>query len=294
MIAESAAHEAGHALSLNHELLCEDLMSYECVGVEKEGFVDQDSPCVEYDEELTPTEVDCICEPADHQNTHQSLLAAFGPGSPRRPRVFITEPGYNQVVEPGFVVRFDIDDPYDSTERAELWIDGALDFELDTAPFVFNGPDQLSDGGHQVEVRIFTDYGEAADSVMGGVGPPCGAEDCAEGEACVEGRCVTGPGVAGGLGETCVEGDDCASGLCANDGLVKRCIEICDPSATGCPAGFDCVRAGEDDGVCWPAEEEPPAGGCAVARDDDPPWLLLVLSLVAGLALLGGRRMRRA
>ena len=290
MIAETAAHEAGHAFSLDHEEKCEDLMSYDC-NEAKDGFVDEDSACVEYNDDLTYEIRDCSCDPPESQNTHQSLLAAFGAGTPVLPKVVITEPAYNDVVEPGFPVQITIEDPYNATTQAELWVDGVEILTLTTKPFAFNGPTEMSDGSHEVEVRVFGWYGDSSDSIMVIVGAPCqGPDDCLEGETCVEGRCVVGPGQAGGLGQECAIAADCASGLCASDGLVKRCTEICDPAGQRCPDDFSCVRAGQDDGVCWPSEDDGDSGGCRVTGDRGVPWLPAALALLVALALFGRRR----
>jgi hypothetical protein len=196
------------------------------------------------------------------------------------------------VVVPGFPIKFTADDYYDSVRRAELWVDGSLSLTVSSPPFFLNAPAELADGSHEIEVRIAAMYGDAADSVMVVVGPPCQSpEDCLGDETCVEGRCTAGPGVAGGLGETCQSGEDCTSGLCANDGVVRRCIEICDPARQGCPSDFICVHAGEDDGVCWPNQDESvDSGGCAVTHDPALPWLPIGLSLLVSFVLFGRRR----
>ncbi len=289
LIAETVAHEAGHAFSLDHEEKCEDLMSYDC-REGKDGFVDEDSACVEYNEDLSYEIRDCYCDPPEFQNSHQSLRSAFGEGTPLLPKVIITAPLYNAVVEPGFAVQITIEDPYNATSQAELWVDGVNTFTLTSPPFAFNGPTELADGSHEVEVRVMGWYGDSSDSVMVVVGPPCqGSDDCQDSEACVEGRCVVGPGESGGLGEECASADDCASGLCASDGLVKRCTEICTPAKQLCPGGFACVGAG-DDGVCWPSEDDDDSGGCAVARDPAVPWLPLALALLGLFGWLARRR----
>ena len=44
----------------------------------------------------------------------------------------------------------------------------------------------------------------------------------ADGETCVDGRCVAGPGTAGRLGESCASNEDCVSGLCGADEFYAR------------------------------------------------------------------------
>ncbi len=291
LIGETAAHEAGHQLGLDHELLCEDLMSYDC-GEQEEGFVDEDSSCVWYDDNLAPQETDCSCDPPEAQNSFQWLLEAFGEGSaPTMPSVQITSPTYNQLVEPHFAIQFTMDDPYFSISQVELWVDDENIYTLNNKPYVLNGPDELAPGAHEVTVKVTNMFGVGSDTIWVVSGTPCGSDqECAIGEGCVEGRCVDGPEMTGGLGTVCTSAEDCTSGLCANDGVERRCIEICDPAQQGCPTGFDCRHVGEDDGGCWPATEIVEPGGCRASRDHSAPWLPILVSLLFSFVILRGRR----
>jgi uncharacterized protein (TIGR03382 family) len=113
------------------------------------------------------------------------------------------------------------------------------------------------------------------------------ADDCDEGMACVDERCVPGPGTTGGLGETCVRDEDCAGGQCNVDTEGNGyCTAECDPAKKGCPTGFGCVKAG-DSGVCWPGADED-GGGCNAGGNASGLGLLGV-----ALAALVTRRRRR-
>jgi uncharacterized protein (TIGR03382 family) len=70
---------------------------------------------------------------------------------------------------------------------------------------------------------------------------------------------------------------------CADGGeALEHCVEECDVATKGsCPAGFDCLPAG-DTGVCWPAAE----GGCCDAGGAPP----LLLALGAIVLVLRRRR----
>lgn len=90
-------------------------------------------------------------------------------------------------------------------------------------------------------------------------------------------RCVP-DGLA--LGEPCSSGEECRTGICAG-----TCTRICDDSP--CPAGFDCVPAGEVSG-CFPATEDAGGGGGCAASAASGGWASLAL-----LGLLALRRRRR-
>ena len=51
-----------------------------------------------------------------------------------------------------------------------------------------------------------------------------------------------------------------------------------------CPEGFECLRAMDDVGACWPA----PGGGCCDAGGGGPG--ALVLAAMVGIAVLRRRR----
>ncbi len=126
-------------------------------------------------------------------------------------------------------------------------------------------------------------------------------DDCGDPNLqCVDGSCApieTDP--PGSLGDICSGNDECISGICgAGPGGVNRCVALCDPAASTCPDGFDCLSAG-DSGACWPASGDDPednpnssgvSGGCAVGggSSSGAPALGLLL-----LALAVFRRRRR-
>jgi len=280
-ICETIAQEAAHGWGLDHEYLCADPMTY-LNGCGDKFYQDNNAPCGEYSARS------CSCG-GSTQNSYQRIKAIFGASTPTPPVVAITEPVNNANVEPGFIVRADFDDN-DGVKNAALYVDDQLAMMLDTPPFVFNAPSSMSDGSHEIKVVAHDLFdAEGSDSIYVIVGEPCGgSDDCDSGQACVDGRCVPGPGTPGGLGETCTNGDECASGLCGTDADGDQlCTEPCDPAADACPGGFECRSAGEG-GVCWPGTGG--GGGCDVGRSDRlPPGFLALLGLVA-LALLARRR----
>jgi MYXO-CTERM domain-containing protein len=280
-ICEVVAQETAHAFGLDHEYLCEDPMTY-LNGCGPKTFHDVNAPCGEFSQRQ------CQCG-GSTQNSVQKILAVFGPGTPTPPTVNITEPGEGSTVDQGFVVRADITDNTEVT-RADLIINSRTVQTLTLPPWAFNAPTDLSQGIQQVEVRAYDNYNSTgSDFVNVTLGSPCGnPSDCNEGETCIEGRCVPGPGTQGGLGEACERNEDCASNQCASDGTGMYCIEQCDSQ---CPDGFGCIAAG-DVNVCWPGAENPdPPGGCCQTGGDS--GLPTGIVLVIGALLLGGLRRRR-
>ena len=280
-ICETVAQESAHSFTLDHEYYCPDPMTY-LYGCGAKKFRDYNAPCGEDGTRQ------CRCT-GSSQNSYQILINHFGEAVATPPSVTITMPQDNAQVTPEFIVRLDATDDV-QVDYVEMRIDGNLVTTLQNPPWVFNGPADLGEGGHQVQVTAYDNRGDTgSDTINVILGEPCGgASDCNDGEACVDGRCVVGPGEPGGLGQTCTEGNQCYSGLCGSDGNGNRfCTETCDTEAQGCPDGFGCLNAG-DTGVCWPGADGG-GGGCA-ASDDDAPAIPIALFAMFGLAFLFRRR----
>jgi hypothetical protein len=288
-ICDTVAQETAHAFTLDHELLASDPMTYLDYSGER-AFQNIDAQCGEYQND--PRQ--CYCGGSDNsessQNSFQDLYALFGAAAPTPPEVAITEPADGDVVEGGFVVRVDVSDPQ-GIARVELLIDGAVVSEITSAPWVLNAPASLGNGNHIVIARAFDGAGTAGtDEVTVTVGAPCSDGDCEEGLACVDGRCVVGPGEDGGLGEPCLEHAECVSGLCARSGDEGYCTETCSLDDGFCPSGFACTNAGGT-GVCWPGEGG--SGGCVVtesSRGGASNGLPLAFGTLLALFLIRRRR----
>ncbi|MBI2897161.1 MAG: trypsin-like serine protease [Deltaproteobacteria bacterium] len=117
---------------------------------------------------------------------------------------------------------------------------------------------------------------------------------CPQGSTCDDlgdGRGACHPEL-GILGAPCSDGDECMGGLCVNFRGDKRCSKTCDLEDP-CPAGHDCLDAGDGIRVCAPPaaekEEGGDDGGCRAAPGARGEGLLLALALVA---LLASRRPR--
>jgi hypothetical protein len=108
------------------------------------------------------------------------------------------------------------------------------------------------------------------------------AAGCETGFACLDGLCVPGANVAGGLGSSCTNNEECITGTCAIAGEESHCTGACNAADASCPDGFDCLESN----ICWP---ESSGGGCST---DGNSAGFLIIGLGFGLVLL--RRGRRS
>lgn len=277
-ICETAAQESAHAFGLDHENYCPDPMTYK-FGCGDKYFRDYDAPCGEFSNR------NCYCG-GSTQNSHRMLLGLFGARPNDPPTCAITNPANGATVRSGFVIDVDAHDDI-NLDRVELWVNGQHVRSDATPPYGFYAPSDLEAGTHTITARAVDTSGMLADSsiTVNLVGPCTGKSECASHEVCVDGRCATD------LGHNCTSSEQCASNLCATGSDGSRCTQLCDPGASNCPSGFDCLNAGSQ-GVCWPGDGWDPGGGdtsggcgCVVgARRQTLPLFLSGLAL--GLAAL--------
>ncbi len=115
------------------------------------------------------------------------------------------------------------------------------------------------------------------------------AADCErpDQQECIDGFCFALPNTPGGIGYECVGNEDCDSGRCGHLGDLGLCSEECDPAASTCPDGFDCLAAG-DSGACWPSADDDGdgggGGGCATGHGSAPAAALILLLFVATIS----------
>jgi hypothetical protein len=270
----TVAQEVAHAFGLEHAFLQKDPMTY-LSGDMPKRFRDIDASCGE----LTQLQR-CMCG-GSTQNSYRHIVTMFGPGAPTPPELTIRNPTEGKKTQPGFIASVKAIDEV-RVERVELYIDGTMisqsttpygdDFELTTT--------DVGAGPHTLEIKAFDVQGvEASATLSFTQGPPCTPSTVCEGkDACVDGVCVPGPGVAGGLGTVCSTDNECLSHRCADGGEeFKYCVEECDvANAASCPDEFSCLAAGAD-GVCWPT----PSGGCCDAGSGPQGPMLLTLGLAA-------------
>ena len=283
----TVAQETAHSYGLDHKYDNKDPMTYLSSGPTRKTFQNTSGPCGEYNAR------NCQCGGAS-MNSFAEILATFGGSVPTPPMVKINEPLEGATVSPMFPIKVAVTDDIGVT-KGELRIDGQLiatATQMTQGQFVWNAPATVGQGKHKISVTGY-DVANTPTAVEVNVtlGMACGKPaDCdRDTDTCVDGRCVPGGGVQGGLGSSCAMNTDCASGQCANDGQGEtHCVEHCSIAADACPGGFDCISASQgDDGVCWPGADD--GGGCSSGGNSTAPGLLLAF----GLGVLMTRRRRR-
>jgi hypothetical protein len=268
----AAAQETAHTLGLDHSTECTDAMTYDTDCSNMKRFRDVDKPCGE-DADLPPDQIPphpsgprkCQCSGGATQNSHETLLAIFGSRGNTAPTVSFRKPRDGQSVARGFPIELAVDDDF-GVAAVELMMNG-VNLDVSRAPpYTAVGP-PLADGEYTLTARVHDTGGLTTEVQIHVVQqPPCVAnEDCSATTVCQQGTCVNGPGAEGGLGALCTGDGDCDSGRCAPGADGSRCVEACDPAASTCPMGFDCLSAGVSS-ACWPGADvlQPPSqgGGC--------------------------------
>jgi MYXO-CTERM domain-containing protein len=279
----TVAQETAHSWGLDHKFDNKDPMTYLEGGPAKKVFQNTAGSCGEYSAR------NCQCG-GSTMNSFQKILQTFGGSTPTPPMVGIQTPKEGDTVAPMFPISATITDDIAVT-KAELRIDNQLISTLMTPPFVWNAPASVGQGKHKIKITGYDIANTAAElEINVTLGKACTKPaDCdRDTDTCVEGRCVPGAGVQGGLGHTCVANTDCASGQCGSDANgEKHCVEMCTVSMDACPSSFDCIPTAGDQGVCWPGDDD---GGCSSSGTNAPG--VFFLGLLGFVALLVTRRRR--
>ncbi len=272
----TVAQETAHSWGLEHKFDNRDPMTYLQSGPTRKTFQNSSGSCGEFSAR------NCDCG-GTSMNSFQQILATFGSSTPTPPTVAITAPADDATgLVAGFPIRADVTDDV-GIDRVELRIDGQLISTLNNAPYVWNAPATLGQGNHIIKVTAYDLGNTPADStVTAAIGKACGKPaDCdKDTDTCVDGRCVPGDDVTGGLGTTCANNAECASGQCGEDSTgAHYCVETCDPGRDGCPSGFGCLPTGPSAGVCWPGAES--GGGTTCSSGGNAAGGFFFLGLVA-------------
>jgi len=274
-ICSTAAQEIGHSFGMDHSTNSKDPMTYyQFTG--RRYFQDEADTCGSDCMSGTgpmgnacsgtnnQTHTCCVNE-GTTQNSFQTILTLFGPGTPVPPNISITSPKTGASVVAGFPVA--VSASADSAIKSvSITVDGAaVPPVLMAPPFAFNAPATLAAGAHVVVATATDAHGTSNTSMITvNIGPPCtSASECPnDTDACIEGRCVPGPNATGGLGTSCTDNSMCGDSTCASDGTNQYCTTAC--SAPGvCPSGFGCLPAadGSTAGYCWPGYDDGSGGG---------------------------------
>jgi len=277
----TVAQETAHSWGLDHKFDNRDPMTYLQSGPSRKTFQNEAGPCGEFQAR------GCSCG-GNSMNSFREIMETFGSSTPTPPTVSITSPRNGDSVAAEFPIRADIVDDIGAS-KAELRIDGQLISTLTAAPWVWNAPASLGQGNHIIKVTGYDIGGTPSETTITVTrGAPCSDSNACtgDGDVCVDGRCVAGGSVTGGLGTTCTSNTECRSGQCAGDGTSSYCVESCTMGNDGCPGDFGCVAAGGG-GVCWPGAGDD--GGCSTARGDQG---IVLVGLAFGALVISRRRRR--
>jgi MYXO-CTERM domain-containing protein len=246
----TVAQETAHAFGLDHELLCQDPMTYltDC-GVAKNQFQDENADCGE------DTPRGCYCG-GSTQNSFRRLMDHFGPGEATPPTVEFRRPQPDKIVKQNFPIEVAPADDV-SVKRVEISVNGTLIETLTASPWVINAPGGL-DGRVRIEARAYDNLDSASDTAS---------------------VSVVMEGTLAPFGDDCTENADCETNICAMDGSGGTCVSSCDLETPDCPEGSSCVSAG-DVSVCWPdSGDGGEDGGCQTGGGSGAGLASLLLAL---------------
>ena len=253
------AHEIGHLLALEHEVLSTDLMSYVPVSqAPSKAFVNQASACGTYPQQPMA----CSCT-ASQQNSFNRLQTYVGPKPVEStpPSLSVSSPSNNATIPPVFNVVASASDDMAMADVRVL-VDG-----------VESGHSAvLADGKYTVTVK---------NAALGAHQLTVIARDEAGNEAM---QMIAVTIAKAPIGDSCVANEACEGNLCATTDDGSFCTQTCDVANDTCPSDFECQDVGGTS-VCVVT------GGCGCATSDPRDAVGALLVLFVGL--LVSRRNRR-
>lgn len=284
------AHEIGHLLALEHEILANDEMSYVPVAQAwPKAFRAANSTCGVAPGQTNP----CSCRnsspalPSGQTNSDARLLQFVGR------RVTETIPPTVSLIDPtGGTVRRNFTVVATAADASGVV---QVEFKLDG---VTVGSDASADNG-QYSIDI-TGATEGSHTLTAVASDPSGNEGtasvtidvtfdcggCPGGQTCFEGECFVDNG------EACSDTVACVGGECATTASGSTfCTQLCALDADECPSGATCADVGRGDGqgLCDFSD----TGGCGCQTSSGrSPFAAIGLAAI-GLALIVSRRRRR-
>ena len=238
----TVAHEIGHVLSLEHEILSQDTMSYIPISQSNtKSFVNAESTCGTEPGQTSA----CTCPPtsAGKTNSGKRLLAALGarPTETVAPTITLDSPKANASVGPSFTVTATAKDNM-AMESVALFVNGQE-----------RGTDDMADPGDKYAINAVNLPEGEHEIIMQ-------ATDTSGNTARTAPIKVTVAKQA--TGGSCLGNTDCKGNLCADDGTQKFCTEACTIENDTCPGGFDCVAVGTNFVCNFSADDGGGACGC--------------------------------
>lgn len=256
------AHETGHALSLEHEILTPDLMSY--VPLQTSGtkaFVNQESTCGTDAQSTNP----CSCQTTSAGKTNSALRlnnnVGVRPSDGTAPTLTVKTPGSDGKVAPAFNVVADATDASGMADVLVFLDNVEVGNDEQGSGSTWTIPVSTTEGQHTLLVRARDLAGNVTDKTIN----------------------ITAMKAA--LGEDCTSNASCSSNMCASAGGTSFCTQTCDPAnATSCPSGFSCDATAK---VCSPADN---GGGCCSTGDSRGGATAMLFGLGVGAVMLRRRR----
>ncbi|MEO8702327.1 MAG: hypothetical protein ABI867_19940 [Kofleriaceae bacterium] len=299
------AQETAHVFGLDHEFqfqddqrsACNDPMTYrdECGG--QKFFRNKIASCGEFAQDGSRS---CRCPPQQSQNSHQRLLAVFGPGTSLVPPPTndVTTPAIDATAFPTTIITSA--GSKRGIEHVDFYFNNykwgsvpgqqfGRTGQQNPSTYSFGVPATLPDSIYDIRVEAYDDLGAVTTSraITLTKGAPCATADtCLAGQKCEAGKCFWDEPV-GIAGDACTFPQFCTTGICEGPTDAKICTTPCVVGvADSCEEGFRCLAVGNG-GVCYFNAED--GGGCCSSSDGSLPAMPLLL----GSALLGFVVLRR-